>query len=90
MEILILPDGTAKCLYGEELDLAALEQLEILRGSYVEPTMDGQWTADMSPSDGPLLGPFPSRSAALRAEQIWLEQHWLTKNANQGPSDELT
>ena len=77
MQIVITPDGTMKCLYGEELDLHALGQLEIQRGSHVEPTDDGQWTADLSPVNGPVLGPFPNRSEALDAEREWLEQNWL-------------
>ena len=77
MQILILPDGTAKCLYGEELDLNALGQLSIQRGSHVEPTENGQWTADLSPMNGPALGPFRNRSTALKAEREWLERNWL-------------
>ena len=81
MQFLILPDGTAKCLYGEELDLTALGQLEIRRGSHVEPTEDGSWTADLSPANGPILGPFHRRSEALDAERTWLEEHWILRNA---------
>jgi hypothetical protein len=77
MKILILADGTAKCLYAEELDLHALGQLSIQRGSHVEPTEEGHWIADLSPTNGPVLGPFPSRSMALDAEREWLEQNWL-------------
>jgi hypothetical protein len=77
MQIIIRPDGNAKCLYGEELNLHALGRLEIQRGSHVEPTEEGQWTADLSPVGGPLLGPFPSRSLALDAEREWLEHNWL-------------
>jgi hypothetical protein len=33
--------------------------------------------ADMSPSSGPLLGPFDFRSEALAAEHSWLETNWL-------------
>ena len=77
MQILILPDGTAKCLYGEDLDLNVLGQLSIQRGSHVEPTANGQWTADLSPVKGPVLGPFRSRSEALQAEREWLEENWL-------------
>ena len=79
MQILILPNGTAKCLYAEELDLQALGRISIERGSHVEPTKDGQWTADLSPVDGPLLGPFKSRSQALDAEWEWLEGNWLLR-----------
>jgi hypothetical protein len=77
VQLVIQPDGSIRCLYAEELDLCRLGQLSIRRGSHVDPTADGQWTADMSPVNGPLLGPYPCRSAALDAERAWLERHWL-------------
>ena len=77
MQLLIQPDGAVRCLYGEELNLKVLGRLSIRRGSHVEPASDGEWTADMSPVKGPLLGPFRLRSDALSAEREWLEQHWL-------------
>ena len=77
MQIVISRSGTIRCLYGEELDLAALGPLNIGRGSHVEPTADGRWTADLSPVNGPVLGPFANRSQALDAERAWLEQNWL-------------
>ena len=79
MQIIIRPDGNAKCLYGEELNLHLLGRLEIQRGSHVEPTEDGFWTADLSPVGGPVLGPFEDRSAALFAERVWLENNWLIR-----------
>jgi hypothetical protein len=78
MELLIEPTGQVRCLYGEELDLATLGSLQIARGSHVEPTADGRWTADLGPVNGPVLGPFPTRSQALTAERAWLLEHWLT------------
>ena len=78
MEILIMPDGTLRCLYGEAIDLAALGSLQIQRGSHVEPDAAGQWWADMSPVSGPDLGPFTRRSQALDAERDWLETYWLS------------
>jgi hypothetical protein len=66
-----------RCIYDEELDLRELGMLTIGRGSHVEPTRDGQWTADMSPVAGPVLGPFGQRSDALIAERHWLEEHWI-------------
>ena len=78
MQLVIQPGGTVQCLYGEELELPQLGSLTIARGSHVEPTETGQWTADLSPVHGPVLGPFPSRSDALTAERQWLEAHWLT------------
>jgi hypothetical protein len=36
-----------------------------------------EWTADLAPVNGPVLGQFPTRSAALAAELDWLRRHWL-------------
>lgn len=80
MELLITPEATIRCLYDETLELTTLGQPQIQRGSHVEPTADGNWTADLSPVSDPLLGPFPRRSEALAAEVAWLEQHWLLKH----------
>ena len=77
MDLLIQVSGTVRCVFGEEIDLGQLGQLSIRRGSHVEPTPDGQWTADLAPVQGPLLGPFPTRTAALNAEVSWLREHWL-------------
>ncbi|HCO27044.1 MAG TPA: hypothetical protein DIT97_30050 [Gimesia maris] len=77
MKILISPQGTVHCVYSESIDLATLGRLTISRGSYVEPNVAGQWLVDLSPVDGPQLGPFAQRSAALKSETNWLEQHWL-------------
>ena len=60
------------------VDLALLGRLKIARGSHVEPTADGRWSADLAPVGGPVLGPFSHRSEALAAERQWLETHWLT------------
>ena len=78
MQLVIKPTGTIHCLYGEQLDLHQLGWLTIRRGSHVEPTETGHWTADLSPVGGPLLGPFSSRSEALAAERSWLEDRLLT------------
>jgi hypothetical protein len=81
MELVIEPAGRVRCLYGETIDLAALGNLAIRRGSHVEPTTDGQWLCDLSPVAGPMLGPFDCRSQALAAEVAWLEAHWLAAAA---------
>lgn len=47
----------------------------IARASHVEPNDDAQWTADMSPVGGPVLGPFRLRQEALDAERDWLSQN---------------
>jgi hypothetical protein len=77
MQLIVQLDGTVHCLYGEQLDLNRLGMLKIARGSLVEPTSDGQWTADLSPVNGPVLGPYRSRREALASEVRWLETHWL-------------
>jgi hypothetical protein len=77
MQLVILPNGTVRCLYGEELDLHVLGRPTIARGSHVEPDEASQWWADMAPVAGPRLGPFTRRTEALQAEVAWLEAHWL-------------
>ena len=69
--------GTTCCLYDEKIDLTALGEVRIRRASHVEPDAVGRWWADLSPSDGPRLGPFSHRSEALRAERAWLEENVL-------------
>jgi len=66
-------DGSVRSLYDETIDLHALGSLTITRASHVEPTADGQWTADLTPVGGPVLGPFATRSTALAAEVEWLQ-----------------
>ena len=81
MELHIDPAGTIRCVYDEALQMTELGAVSIQRASHVEPTSDGQWTADLTPVAGPVLGPFVQRSAALAAERVWLDEHWL---ANRG------
>jgi hypothetical protein len=77
MRLVVEPGGRVRCLYGEAVDLASLGVLSIRRASQVEPDGEGTWWADLTPLDGPRLGPFARRSLALAAEQAWLEQNWL-------------
>jgi hypothetical protein len=77
MELVVETDGTIRCVYDEALDLSSVGSAQIQRGSHVEPDDHGNWFADMSPLDGPLLGPFAKRSEALAAEVIWLSSNWL-------------
>jgi hypothetical protein len=81
MQLVVHSNGDIRCVYDEQLDLQTLGQVSIQRGSHVEPTADGQWTADLSPVQGPMLGPFALRTEALAAERQWLEQHWLISTA---------
>ena len=77
MHLVVQPTGDVACIYDESLDLTSLGQLQIRRASHVEPNVQGEWLADMSPVAGPMLGPFANRSQALAAERAWLDEHWL-------------
>ncbi len=77
MQLVVDPDGTVRCLYGEEIDLTVLGSPIITRASHVEPNQSGSWAADLSPVGGPILGPYLFRSEALAAERRWLKTHWL-------------
>jgi hypothetical protein len=78
MELMVSRQGHVHCLYDECLDFSELGRLMIRRASQVEPTAEGQWTADLSVVSGPVLGPFRLRSDALVAEVRWIEDHWLS------------
>ena len=77
MDLIVDPGGRVRCVYAEDIELAALGRPEIARASHVEPGPDGRWRADLAPVGGPVVGPFDRRSAALEAEHAWLEAHWL-------------
>lgn len=70
-------DGTLRCIYDDELSdvLHDLGNVKIQRASYVEPNDNGLWIADLSPVNGPKLGPFKLRSEALQAEMRWLMEN---------------
>ena len=72
MELVVDAGGDVRCMYDEELDLREFGKLQITRASHVEPDRGGFWWADMGPVDGPVLGPFRSRTEALGAERTWL------------------
>ena len=77
MQIAIAADGTTRFIHNDVLDAKALGAASIQRASHVEPNDDLTWTADLTPVKGPVLGPFPTRAAALAAEVLWLERNWL-------------
>jgi hypothetical protein len=74
MQLVVQPNGMVRCVYDELIDLAKLGSLQIRRASHVEPDAEGNWRADLSPVEGPRLGPFTRRSDALQAERDWLEK----------------
>lgn len=78
MILTCLPDGSVRCLRTEAIDLKAIGTVTYRRASHVEPTSDGdRWTADLSPVDGPVLGPFDRYSDAIAAEVAYLEANVL-------------
>ena len=80
MKLYISTCGDCTAIYDETLDLRELGRSHIRRASHVEPTPDGQWTADLAPLAGPLFGPFHSRSQALDAEVTWLNESLLKQH----------
>jgi hypothetical protein len=76
MDLLILPDGTVRAVYAEDIDLTRIGPALIRRASHVEPDSHGRWLADLGPVSGPVLGPFDRRSEALAAELDWLDANW--------------
>lgn len=72
------PTGTVQFVWNDLLrGLIDEGTPTIQRASHVEPTPDGQWTADLSPVGGPTLGPYAFRSDALTAETDWLTANLL-------------
>jgi hypothetical protein len=86
MRLVVEPNGQVRCLYGEVVDLSSLGVLSICRASHVEPDEQGLWWSDLSPLDGPRLGPFAQRRQALAAEEAWLERNWLEPLQQPPPS----
>ena len=68
MQIVIKPSGVFISVYNDSLDCGEFGRPQIRRASHVEPDASGRWFADLSPVDGPKLGPFDKRSEALEAE----------------------
>ena len=77
MDLVIQTDGNVRMIYDETIDPHSIGTPNISRGSHVEPIDEGLWIADLSPMNGPVLGPFDLRSKALEVELDWLRHHWL-------------
>jgi hypothetical protein len=86
MHLIVSPEGRVKCLYGEAIDLKALGTIRVSRASYVEPDVNANWWANMAASEGPLLGPFTTRTQALKAEEEWLLQNRLRTDETPSPT----
>ena len=78
MEFVFEPNGEGRCIYSDYISIRELGDVRIQRVSHVEPNSHGEWVADLSPIEGPKLGPFLKRTDALTAEVEWLREHWLT------------
>src|SRR5262245_18502859 len=87
MFVWIQPDGVVRFVYEDALrGLLALGQPTLRRASHVEPTSNGQWIADLGPMDGPVLGPFETRAAALDTERAWLVHQFNAGHPQRGAS----
>lgn len=80
MEIEIRVSGNEiRFIYSDDLRcMMSLGESVIKRASHVEPCENG-WIADMSPVNGPKLGPFVSRKEALANEVSWLLENKIPK-----------
>ena len=73
--IAVKPDGSMQFVYDDLLaELCEEGEAVTQRASHVEPA-EGGWTADLSPVNGPVLGPYKLRAEALEAEVEWLRTH---------------
>ena len=76
-ELIIGLGGNVRMIYSEMIEPHAFGEPTIERGSHVEPDQNGFWWADLSPCNGPRLGPYTIRSRAIEAEIAWLKEFWL-------------
>ena len=76
-ELIIKLGGNVRMIYSELVEPHALGAPTIERGSHVEPDQNGFWWADLTPVNGPRLGPYQMRSKAIAAEIAWLREFWL-------------
>lgn len=77
ISIRIDENGDMLFVYSDEmLDLMNEGEAQIERASHVEPC-GTEWTADMAPVGGPVLGPFKTRQEGLQAEQDWIFENLI-------------
>lgn len=75
---MLVAASTSVIYYDELAAMLKTGNAIISRASHVEPDSAGSWTADMSPVNGPVLGPFSTRQGALSAEVEWLDSKYIT------------
>ena len=69
MQLTFAPDGTARCLYGEAIDLHALGHLSVTRASTIEfDTQTQRWQV-RRPGEKTVLFSHPSRGKCLAWER---------------------
>ena len=85
---IVIRGGVVRHLYHDAAPTRGVGPAAVTRASHVEPatitptpgeegpppTGWAGWETDLTPSNGPVLGPFPTREAALAAEREWLTQ----------------
>ena len=66
----------------EELSEDAVEWLKANRGIDLNAgeELNADWWADLQPVNGGVLGPFTTRTAALAAEEDWINKNILTRS----------
>ena len=78
MQLVIKPTGDLIGIYDDSFAYRELGRPSIRRASHVEPDGSGRWFADLSPVDGPTLGPFDRRHEAIDAELEFLNNKLST------------
>ena len=69
---------TVRHIYNDGLlGLASQGRAVTARASHVEPCAGGGWMVDLSPVEGPVLGPYSRRDEALDIEVGWLNTHGI-------------
>jgi len=88
VQLVIKPTGVLISIYDDSFDYGAFGRPQIRRASHVEPDRQGHWSADLSPVDGPILGPFDKRQEAINAELEYLNMMLSADNADD--ADDVT
>ena len=77
LEISIGADAAIRFIYDDAARFLLNQgEATVRRASAVEPS-GTEWTADMSPVGGPILGKFERREDALKAEVSWLKKNYI-------------
>jgi hypothetical protein len=78
MKLVINKEGAIQTIAEDDLSfVSSLGDCNAQRASHVNPVKhNGKllWSADLSPVGGPVLGPFGTRTEAIKSEIEWLYQ----------------